>query len=383
MRRGFKGFFSLLAVMVFVLAFNMMAFAAQAPIPPKTPKILDWTDSTITVEAENGWEYAIRGLDGVVSSWNRPSYPDLLAGKYTFKNLKPGMGYNVYARAMETDDRKAWDLSLSDDTWNPAYVVLPLTFEGVVKTPGYPKDLDGYLPAYVYIYDMNSGKEVAALLTEWNGHFKGNANGVIPYGTYKLVAKSSKNNQFSVESTITLPVTSMQEYILTNSPSSVVIPSGTTTNSDTVTVYRLNSDQLQEHLYTTDVNEVLALNGNGVWKYEGIAWSAPKSGTPVYRLYNPVLKQHLYTTDTNEMDVLTKSAGWVKDNNGTPVFYSGGNVDIYRLYAAEISGVRGVHHLTTDKNEYNTLNASTPWYGESVKLKGVAAGNAAAPLPKK
>lgn len=59
------------------------------------------------------------------------------------------------------------------------------------------------------------------------------------------------------------------------------------------------------------------------WKYEGIGWHAPTSGTPVYRLYNPVLANHLYTTDTNEVNVLTSRNGWVKDNNGNPMFYSG------------------------------------------------------------
>lgn len=128
-------------------------------------------------------------------------------------------------------------------------------------------------------------------------------------------------------------------------------------------IYRLYNPVNGEHLYTTDVNEKNVLSSKHGWKYEGIGWHAPTSGTPVYRLYNPGLANHLYTTDTNEVNVLTSRDGWVKDNNGNPVFYSGGNVNILRVYNY---GLKGMHHLTTDTNEYNTL----PHYGW--KQEGVA-----------
>ena len=121
----------------------------------------------------------------------------------------------------------------------------------------------------------------------------------------------------------------------------------------TVPIYRLYNPDNGEHLYTTDANETRVLYYEHNWGYEGIAWYAPNgTGTPVYRLYNPVLCNHLYTTDTNEVAVLTSTAGWVSDNNGQPVFYSDGSIPVYRVYNREL---QGMHHLTTDKNEYDTL----------------------------
>jgi hypothetical protein len=112
---------------------------------------------------------------------------------------------------------------------------------------------------------------------------------------------------------------------------------------------------------------VTTLSGAYGWDYEGIAWYAPDSGTAVYRLYNPELRNHLYTTDTNEVQVLTASHGWQADNNGKPVFYSGGTVPIYRVYN---EGLSGMHHLTSDYNEYITLPAYG-WSQEGIKLYAI------------
>ena len=133
----------------------------------------------------------------------------------------------------------------------------------------------------------------------------------------------------------------------------------------TVPIYRLYNPDNGEHLYTTDANETRVLYYEHNWGYEGIAWYAPNgTGTPVYRLYNPVLCNHLYTTDTNEVAVLTSTAGWVSDNNGQPVFYSDGTIPVYRVYNREL---QGMHHLTTDKNEYDTLPIHG-WTQEGVSL---------------
>ena len=77
---------------------------------------------------------------------------------------------------------------------------------------------------------------------------------------------------------------------------------------------------------------------------------------------------HLYTTDTNEVNVLTSTTSWQLDNNGNPVFYSGGDKPIYRLYAAELNGM---HHLTTDANEYNTLPTISSYVQEGVSFYAV------------
>lgn len=130
-----------------------------------------------------------------------------------------------------------------------------------------------------------------------------------------------------------------------------------------IPVYRLYNSINGEHLYTTSQNEVLFLNQhneeNGSnWGYEGIAWYSATIGTPVYRLYNNILCNHLYTSDQNEIDTLLKDSSWSIDNNGQPLFYSYGEIPIYRLYNKELFGM---HHLTSDKNEYDTL----PFYGWS------------------
>ena len=140
----------------------------------------------------------------------------------------------------------------------------------------------------------------------------------------------------------------------------------------TVPIYRLYNPDNGEHLYTTDANETRVLYHEHNWGYEGIAWYAPNgTGTPVYRLYNPVLCNHLYTTDTNEVAVLTSTAGWVSDNNGQPVFYSDGTIPVYRVYNREL---QGMHHLTTDKNEYDTLPIHG-WTQEGVSLYARAIGS--------
>lgn len=140
--------------------------------------------------------------------------------------------------------------------------------------------------------------------------------------------------------------------------------------SGSVPIYRLYNPGLGKHLYTTDANEKKVLYEQHGWGYEGVGWYAPKSGKAVYRLYNPILKNHLYTTDTNEVKVLTSRHGWQSDNQGKAVFYSGGQVNIYRLYNV---GLNGRHHWTTDTNEYKVL-PSHGWSQEGVKFSAVQIG---------
>ena len=142
--------------------------------------------------------------------------------------------------------------------------------------------------------------------------------------------------------------------------------------TDNTPIYRLYNPDNGEHLYTTDANERDTLYASYGWGYEGVAWYSADEGTPVYRLYNNVLCNHLYTTDLNEIRVLTSmdNTAWTVDNNNEPLFYSAGDVSIYRVYN---EGLKGMHHLTTDKNEYDTLPAYG-WTQEGVSLKAVAVG---------
>lgn len=144
------------------------------------------------------------------------------------------------------------------------------------------------------------------------------------------------------------------------------------TETTMVPIYRLYLPSTGEHLYTSDKNEYDTLYNKYHWGQEGIAWYAPEDGEAVYRLYQPDLKNHLYTTDLNEVKVLTTTAGWKLDNNGEPLYYSGGDVSIYRVYN---KGLSGMHHLTTDQNEYNVLtNGKYGWTKEGQKLLAVKVG---------
>ncbi len=154
---------------------------------------------------------------------------------------------------------------------------------------------------------------------------------------------------------------------------------------NTVAVYRLYNAASGEHLYTTQMAELRGLclgdlffEPAGGWNLEGIAWNAPKTGTPVYRLYQPGLDTHLYTSDENEIRILTTEKGWQMDFDGTPVFYSGGNTPIYRLYNGEQAGL---HHFTTAINEYQVLpeygwkQEQVAFYGDEIGIVNADAGS--------
>jgi hypothetical protein len=140
--------------------------------------------------------------------------------------------------------------------------------------------------------------------------------------------------------------------------------------SEVIPIYRLYCKVTGEHLYTTDVNERNTLYATSLWGYEGVAWYADTTGTPVYRLYNSGLKNHLYTTNPEEINALLQIKEWSIDNDGKPVFYSNGFVPIYRVYNRDLNGM---HHLTTDLNEYNTL-PQYGWTQEGVSIYARAIG---------
>lgn len=150
----------------------------------------------------------------------------------------------------------------------------------------------------------------------------------------------------------------------------VTVTGSITKDATLIPVYRLYSPITGEHLYTSDYNEYQTLYKNYGWGDEGVGWYAPTEGTAVYRLYQPEQMNHLYTTDATEVKVLTSKYGWQKDNNGKPLYYSGGSVKIYRVYNKDLNGM---HHLTTDLNEYKTL-PKYGWSQEGTKLFASALG---------
>ena len=179
-------------------------------------------------------------------------------------------------------------------------------------------------------------------------------------------SRQSTTSRLTSEGTSSLPMTSTDtstNHQTSTTISQTTVTTPTTTKSTTPAppqdpkpeakpIYRLYHPITGEHLYTTDRNEKDVLYQQRGWGYEGIAWYAPGEGKPVYRLYNAGLMNHLYTSDTNEVKVLTSRHGWKSDNNGRPVFYSGGTVKIYRVYNYRL---RGLHHWTTDEYEYSVL----------------------------
>lgn len=145
------------------------------------------------------------------------------------------------------------------------------------------------------------------------------------------------------------------------------------TNTSTVTtdseiqggvgsVFRLYNPYNNEHFYTEDTNEAIALRNAG-WTYEGFAFYATSAdrGAAVYRLYNPFTSDHHYTTDANEANILAQN-GW---NNEGVAFYteSSGGTPVYRLFNSFVT--TGAHHYTSDYNEYIIL-ISQGWNGEGI-----------------
>ncbi len=141
------------------------------------------------------------------------------------------------------------------------------------------------------------------------------------------------------------------------------------TYSDRSEMYRLYNTKSGEHLYTGDIHEANVLTVNG-WKYEGIAWYAPKtSNTSVYRLYNTKSGEHLYTRDANEKNVLSKMASWNYEGIAWYSADANGGVPVYRLYNARAKSFG--HHYTKDSNERRVLIAQN-WRDESIGWYGLS-----------
>ena len=127
-------------------------------------------------------------------------------------------------------------------------------------------------------------------------------------------------------------------------------------------IFRLyNRSRHGMHHFTPSEPERNALEKMG-WKYEGIAWQAPKEGTPVYSLYNPHNGDHCLTAKPEERDKLTRLG---LKNEGIK-FYSGGDVSIWRLYNKN----SGEHFYTANRGEYDDLILKG-WTGEGEAFKAL------------
>ncbi|MEO1770409.1 glycoside hydrolase family 73 protein [Candidatus Enterococcus ferrettii] len=113
-------------------------------------------------------------------------------------------------------------------------------------------------------------------------------------------------------------------------------------------MYRLYNPNSSEHFYTANTGEKDNLISVG-WKYEGVAWQAPKKGAPVYRMYNPNVGDHHYTLNSAEKDMLV-AKGWRYEGIS---WYSGGEIKLLRLYNPNAKA--GSHHYTANTYEKDQL----------------------------
>lgn len=140
-------------------------------------------------------------------------------------------------------------------------------------------------------------------------------------------------------------------------------------DEDTEKVYRLYNATSKRYLYTTDENEVDVLS-KGKWRYDGIAWYAPTSGTGIFRIFSLKSNIHVYTGDQNEIDVQVNKNGFLMDNDGREMFFSGGGVKVIRFFNKKT----GAHFFTTNAVEMANLRADKVTWLEEPGFLAVAAG---------
>lgn len=130
-------------------------------------------------------------------------------------------------------------------------------------------------------------------------------------------------------------------------------------------VYRLYNPYTYEHLWTTGRAEYDNLGSLG-WQQEGVAWTAPASGSKVHRMRNPYADApgaHHYTVSLDEACALY-DLGW--ENEGIAWLSSGG-AKVYRLY----NPYTGEHFFTADQGETLSL-MEQGWTFEGVGFLGEA-----------
>lgn len=130
-------------------------------------------------------------------------------------------------------------------------------------------------------------------------------------------------------------------------------------------VYRLYNNASGEHFYTASASEAINLKNSG-WKYEGVEWYSPSSGTPVYRLYNQNGGEHFFTASETEKDSLL-NIGWICEGIA---FYTNSscNTNVYRLYNP--NAVSNNHIFVTDTDELDILQAQG-WIYEGIGWRAI------------
>jgi len=206
--------------------------------------------------------------------------------------------------------------------------------------------------------------------------------------SYVMIPASGYQWQVSGGASLVSPDTVM------SSPASITVAGGTTgvvkLVPPGVPMYRIFSPATGEHFYTSSAKEVQVNVASGAWKYEGIGWVAPLSGTAVYRLAaipGTGSAGHLFTTSAKERDAALASVNpagqpyWKCETGaGMPAcvgWYSGGMIPVFRAYFPG----NGQHNYTTDSNEQRVITTQQGWKDEGVGWYGVQKGNPGAPMP--
>ena len=136
-------------------------------------------------------------------------------------------------------------------------------------------------------------------------------------------------------------------------------------------IYRLYNIKTAEHFFTTKIRErdkLLKITVDqyspflgttfkqNVWLHEGASCiindEDKEDNGAVYRIYNPNAEggDHHYTNSKKEAEKCVRQ-GWKWDNSGKPIFYTGGDIEIYRVYNKN----DGRHHYTPNLGEKNKL----------------------------
>ena len=140
---------------------------------------------------------------------------------------------------------------------------------------------------------------------------------------------------------------------------------------DTIPLWRMFHEGINQHLWTTCLNEYNVLPRYG-WRQEGIAWHTPTTGRPVHRLFHPGIIRHHYTADQNEIRVL-RERGW---NDEGVLFYCaspivGPNEGVRMTRLFHEGALKHLH--TADANEVRVLTTEHYWRNEGESFVGLPA----------
>ena len=136
-----------------------------------------------------------------------------------------------------------------------------------------------------------------------------------------------------------------------------------------VPLWRMFNGDLNQHLWTTCVNEYRILSTRG-WRQEGIAWYTPRTGRPVHRLFHEGIARHHYTADQDEISVLVQR-GWNDEGVlffcASPLLGEDEGIRMIRLFHEDY-----LKHLhTADIHEVRVLTVHRGWRKEGESFVGL------------